>query len=297
MLALQPNWMKYDLLLKSGSRLRRPQTCIIDPALALSAYGVSLIKQLGKVMELWVVRELWHILDNSNFYLEYPELITPKVSECSRIPKQERIRLEETLRSLHEWERFRMETDLAGLNLFWLGDNLKESLLPKSRNLEIFWQWEAFAKSLDSQLEQSQTKDYVLPLAFRDTVALAASLDSAFILTYQQKADFEKNLPPEICKVLETWGVSCNVLTPADSLVSRERDYLRELLICTGTTKLVWAGLHLAVLHLFVPETPKAGTSYQQLSLSSSGLDRESVDNPKLQDKSWVGAKGFWYLL
>ncbi len=287
----------YHLLLKSGSRLSQPQICIIDPALALSAHGVPLIQQLGEVMELWVVRELWHILDNSNFYLHHPELITPRGIGPSRTPKQERIALEETLWSLKRWEQFRMETDLAGLNLFWLGDSLRESLLPKNRNLEIFWQWEALTKSLDSQLDKSETIDYVLPLAFRDTIALAASLGSAFILTYQQKADFEKNLPPEICKALQFWGISCQALTSRDSLVSRERDYLRQLLISTGTTKFLWAGLHLTVLHLFVPKSLKTDMLTRNLPLSPSSLDEDRVGNPKLQNKSWIGARGFWYLV
>ncbi|MDF5708725.1 MAG: hypothetical protein PUP90_13950 [Nostoc sp. S4] len=89
--------MKYDLLLKSSSRLCQAQMiCIIDPALALSVHGVPLIQQLGEVMELWVVRELWHILDNSNFYLHHPELITPRGINFSKTPKQERLALEQT---------------------------------------------------------------------------------------------------------------------------------------------------------------------------------------------------------
>ncbi|MBE8991616.1 hypothetical protein [Nostoc sp. LEGE 12450] len=289
--------MKYDLLPKTNPCLSQPQICIIDPALALSVHGVPLIQQLGEVMELWVVRELWHILDSSSFYSQHPELITPKGINSCRTPKQERVALEETLCSLKRWEQFRMENDLARLNLFWLGDSLRESLLPKNKNLEIFWQWEVLTKSLDSQLDESQTIDYVLPLAFRDTIALAASLGSAFILTYQQKADFEKNFPPEICKALQFWGISCQVLTPRDSCVSVERDYLRQLLVSTGTIKFLWAGLHLIVLHLFVPESPKANVLSQKLPFSPSDLADEKVDSPKLQNEPWIGARGFWYLV
>lgn len=289
--------MKYDLLLKRDTCFSRPQTCIIDPALALSAYGVPLIKQLGEVMELWVVRELWHILDNSNFYLQYPELITPRGSNSFRTPKQERMGLEETLQSLKKWERFRMETDLAGLNLFWLGDSIKESLLPKTKNLEVFRQWEALTKSLDTQIDQSQTEDYILPLAFRDTIALAASLNSAFILTYQQEADFEKNLSPEICQTLEAWGISCNVLTPIDSLVSTERDYLQQILISTGITKFLWSGLHLTVLHIFLPEIAKETMLSQQFALSLAKSQENELANFRLQNQPWIDAKGFWYSL
>ena len=290
--------MKYDFLLKSNFCIPQPQMiCIIDPALALSVYGVPLIQQLGEVMELWVVRELWHILDSSSFYLQHPELITPRGINSSRTPKQERVALEETLWSLKKWEQFRMENDLARLNLFWLGDSLRESLLPKNKNLEIFWQWEALTKSLDSQLDQSQTLDYILPLAFRDTIALAVSLGSAFILTYQQKADFEKSLPPEICKALEFWGISCEALMSKDSLVSTERDYLRQLLISTSTTKFLWAGLHLTVLHLFVPEFSKIDTLTRSLLLNPSSLAQDRVDRSKSQNKPWIGARGFWYLV
>ncbi|MDF5708726.1 MAG: hypothetical protein PUP90_13955 [Nostoc sp. S4] len=186
-----------------------------------------------------------------------------------------------------------METDLAGLNLFWLGDSLRESFLPKNRNLEIFWQWEALTKSLDSQLDESETIDYILPLAFRDTIALAASLGSAFILTYQQKADFDKNLPPEICKSLQFWGISCQVLTPRDDL-SVERDYLHQLLASTDTIKFLWAGLHLIVLHLLVPESPKADM-LSQMPFALSPLAQAPEDNAKLHNNSWIGARGFWY--
>lgn len=289
--------MNNDFLFNANSHFSQHRICIIDPVLALSVYGVPLIQQLGEVMELWVVRELWHILDNSNFYLHHPELITPRGIDSSKTPKQERVALEETLWSLKKWEQFRRSNDLGRLNLFWLGDSLKESLLPKNRNLQVFWQWEALTKSLDSQLDQSQTIDYVLPLAFRDTIALAVSLGSAFILTYQQKADFEKKLPPEICKSLEFWGISCQILTPTEPLVSAERDYLQQLLVSTGTLKFLWAGLHLIVLHLFVPEYPKTEILSQKLPPSLSSLAEDKTDKLNIQNHSWVGARGFWYLL
>jgi len=276
---------------------RQHGTCVIDPALALSQYGVSLIKQLGGVMELWVVREFWHILNNSAFYLQQPELITPKVIGSERIPAQERTVLEKTFWALKEWEKFRMETDLAGLNLFWLGDSPRESLLPKRRSIEIFWRWESLASLLDNQLNQSQTADYILPMAFRDTIALAACLESAFILTYQLPTDSDKNSSPEICKALENWGVPCQVLAPQDSIVAMERDYLRQLFIHTGIGKLLWAGVRLTVLHILVPTIPKVHMLPEQLQTDSLPLMKNSIDDPKSHKNPWVEARGFWYLI
>jgi hypothetical protein len=241
------------------------RSCILDPCLALSAYGVSLVKQLREVMELWVVRELWQILDNSHLYLQKPELITlpdMKISEGG-YPN-----FEEICGSLQEWENFRLETDLAKLNLFWFGDSPRESFLPKTKNLAMFWHWESLVQSLDDRIIDSQTIDALLPLAFRDSVALAASLGSAFILTRQNAS----NSPPEICQSLENWRIPCEMLPPNDSVVTIERDYLRQLFVYTGLTRLLWAEIHLCVLHLVASE----------LSFSR---------NP------WSGVRGFWYVI
>jgi hypothetical protein len=247
-------------------------------------------------MELWMVRELRHILENSAFYLQQPEVITPRGLTPEKTPEQQRHALEETLWSLKEWEKFRLQRDMAGLNLFWLGDTPEESLLPKHRNLDIFWHWEAIANTLNDQLNLLQTTDYLLPLAFRDTAALAASLESAFILTHQPHADFERNLPPEICQTLESWGISCQFLTSENSVVALERDYLHQLLIDTDTAKFLWAGAHLAVVHLIFPLRAEIHQQSQQL-LTNRLSPNESVHAPESYDNSWINTKGFWYLI
>lgn len=272
----------------------RPRlTCVIDPTLALSRYGVPLVKQLAEVMEMWVVREFWHIIDKPAFYLQQPKLVAPRGTSDQRTPEQERTVLEETRRSLREWERFRIETDLARLNLFWIGDSPGESYLPKNRNLEIFRRWESIANSLDDRLNLLPSTDYSLPLAFRDTAALAVSLGSAFILTHQLPVDFAQNLPPEICQFLENWGIPCQTLTPQDAIVAMERNYLHQLLIHTGTAKFLWAGVNLTVLHLLIPASEVQ--IVPGLQTGSPAIDAEPVDEPKQRSSPWVGARGFWY--
>jgi hypothetical protein len=249
------------------------RTCVIDPALVLSPYGVPVVKELGKVMELWLGRELWHILNNSSLYRQQPESIAPAG--------------EKTRRSLQAWERFRLNTDLAKLDLFWLGDNLKDSLLPASRNAEIFWRWEAIAKSLDDRLQSS---DPILTLAVRDAVALAIALDSAFILTCLPLEDFEPNPTPEICSTLAAWGVPCQLLPSQDSMASVERDYFRQLLVQTSIAKFLWAGLRLAVLHLVAPASG-------ELETRSIPIVEKITDSLKTSSFCWMGVRGFWYLL
>jgi len=276
------------------------QSCIIDPSITFSQYGITLIKHLRAVMDLWVVQELWNILDNPTLYLQQPELITPRGVLSKRTPEQERIAVEETLQSLKEWERFRAETDLTKLNLFWLGDNLKESLLPADRNLEIFWQWDTISGSLAAQLPQSQTSDYLLPLAFRDTIALALSLESTIILTRLSPEELDSNSPPEICRYLEEWDITCKSLSIQDNLVTEERNYLRQLLVDTCSAKVMWAGVHLAVVHLLFYMSLDSQESLRQIQKNKISATGESGSNytPQFFTLNTLNkVKGFWYVV
>lgn len=188
---------------------------------------------------------------------------------------------------------------MAGLNIFWLGDKPQESFLPKDADFDIFERWELVANLLDTQTNQPQSQDYILPLAFRDTMALTISLGSAFILTYQAPSEYsEQNFPPEICRALETWGIPCQYLTAQDSMIAIERDYWHHLLIRTDTAKLLWAGVRLVILHLLVPVVPGLYKQTEQLHTSSFTLLQNLSGNPLNSFSSaWSGAKGFWYLI
>ena len=272
---------------------QRPR-CVIDPALALSPSGLLLYKNLGEAMELWVVRELWYILDNINLYLQRPELVVPGINASEKTLSEKRTSLEETLWSLKEWERVRGKVDLSRLNLFWLGDNLRESLIPKDREPGIFSYWEFLARSLDNQIDPLPTND-VLTLAFRDAVALLASLGSAFILTYQLPSDYEKNLPPDICKALETWNIPCRYLKEEDPVVILEREYLRELISNTGLAKPFWADIHIVILHLVVPRDLPETELKNDLVINRFSSQEIQYFEP--ENYLWTNIEAFWYQL
>lgn len=262
------------------------QPCVIDPVLALSHQGVAIIKQLGAIVEVWIPRELWHIFNNVPFYSQQLSLITPGKLTPIRTPDEERMALEGALWSLREWEKMRWETDLCGLNLFWLGDSLGESLLPKHQHPNLFKRWEAITRSLDHHLDYQHSSDSILYLALRDTVSLAGSLNSAFILTYQLPSDLLNRVPPDICKILETWGIPCCFLPAEEAIVSAGRMDFRQILIQTGLAKLLWAGLQLIVLQLFLPAAPITYTSSAASQFNSSS---------EADSNFWAGAQGFWY--
>ena len=178
--------------------------CVLDPTLALSPHGLFLATQLGKVMELWVVRELWHILDNTYFYLQHPESIALPPANSENLPSLKQPALDEM--SLRNWEQSRADIDLIGLNVFWIGDALGQSLLPDGIKPEIIKRYEQLACSLDTQLRKGPEISQPLSAACRDAAALVATLGSAFILTHQSPAEFAQHLPPAICRILDSWG-------------------------------------------------------------------------------------------
>ncbi|MBW4518179.1 MAG: hypothetical protein KME16_00405 [Scytolyngbya sp. HA4215-MV1] len=284
-------------LLDSTWNDRQDWVCVIDPALALSQYGVTLIKQLGNAMEVWIGRELWHILENAALYIQQPELIAPRGLHATITFQQERKALEETIWALREWEVFRLGTDLAGLNIFWIGDSRRESFIPKDRSLEILDRWELVASVLDSQFNQMNCKDYILPLAFRDAIALAASLENAFILTRQIPRETDENAPPEICSVFETWEIPCQYLTTDDSMVAIKSNHLHQLLIRTNTAKVVWSGVHLAALHLLAPTTLSLQKLSEQTQSASLLNFQKSIDRAELYKSLLARVRGFWHLI
>ncbi len=273
-------------------------SCVLDPTLALSDYGLPLVKQLGEVMDLWVARELWHILDNIHFYLQKPELLifrkdTFEKAINIRYPSQKEI-----VRVLEQWEYVFAEKDLAGLQLFWIKDKLGESLLPSGINLDIIWRYEFLARLLNDQIEQHLVDTgEILTAAFRDTLTLTAALESTFILTQQLPGDAVENSPPGICVALEGWGIDCQAIDPLDRIATIERDYLQHMLVQAGLAKHIWAGLRLSVVHLLVPVTGNgwsAPTRSQEAPLSEI---KSLVEYPKSEKNLWEEAQGFWYQL
>ena len=252
-------------------------SCVLDPAIALSHNGVLIAESISKEIDLWVVQELWNIVNDANFYSSRTELIIPSTiafKEASRA---------EVIWSLKEWSKAKQEKDLSKLGMYWLGDNLQESLLPKDKPVELYQQWQASASALDRRNEVNQNNDSeILNLAFRDTIALAASLKSAFVLTYQPSTDSDSS--PAICKALENWGISSQIINQRNPIVAMERQYIRQLIVRAGLSKLLLVGINLVAFHLAIPSV--VSSTYRDIS---QDLDRESY--------FWNNVKGVWYYL
>ena len=87
---------------------QRRLACVLDPALVLSPYGLA-VSRLCEVVDVWMVRELWHILDNTHFFMQRPALL---VEAAARTPDTEAAS-QEALQALLAWEQWRLENDQA----------------------------------------------------------------------------------------------------------------------------------------------------------------------------------------
>jgi hypothetical protein len=274
---------------------QRRWACVLDPVLALSEYGLPLVKQLGELMELWIVREFWHILDNTEFYLQQPEFILGQ--SVTTLPSAQKQNLMQTvMRSLKEWERLRLNGDRHSWNIHFLADVLGESCVPPGIDSDLIWRWESLAHGLDIHLDEQPSKTDSLTLAFRDLTALAAARP-ACILTY--RPSLSQQLPPLICKTLEQWQIPCQEIQSSDGVADIEREQFRNLLVHAGLSKYLWAGLNLSVLHIVAPaaatlstiDDPEWADEYPFSAMNELTIDRRTpVD-------LWQGAQVFWYTI
>lgn len=265
---------------------QRRWACVLDPALVLSPYGLPL-SRLGEVLDVWVGRELWHILDNTHFYAQHPALLVDSTTRTTDTAPAARA----ALQALLAWERWRGAHQQAGLKLFWVGDDPTGSLLPTGSDTSLIWRYETLACALDQQASGTAPLDPVFTPAFRDVAALAVALRSAFILA---RPGLVEPMPP-LCTALTHWGVPCVLLAEQDALVRVERDYLQHVLVQAGLAPLCWAGGQLAVLHLWVPETSTLWPEPREARFD--GLEELTAPTEAPGQPLWHAAQGFWYLL
>lgn len=270
--------------------------CVLDPALALSVYGLPLVKQLSERMELWIVREFWHMLDNPQFYVEQPETLLGKDLEALSPAARQQVS-QQMLRSLQEWERLRLRVDPTTRNINFLADVIGESCVPVGVDDDLIWRWESLAQSLDNCMGEPFTKADTLTLAYRDLAALAAARP-ACILTHRSTEAAQFNVPPTICGPLQQWGIASQEVKADDKILAAERAYLCEILVHAGLSKLLWSGLNLIVLHLMVPAAATISQNSQwDNNLAFSELDEPSNSTPIEAMNLWQDAQGFWYAM
>ncbi len=276
------------------------RACVLDTDLALSRFGLLLALRVCDEFDLWLVRELWEVLDNTDFFLSQPELLAPLITgntQANGVPLMDR-QLREVLT---QWEMARIETDLAGLGIYWIGDNKSESLLPKGVDQNLFFRFEQLAKSLESRIKPDELEEDLFPATcFGHAAALAAALIPyrGFILSHLGPAGNGKSPgEPAICAYLRRWGITC-FSVPAAKKTVLEKEYLLPILGRTGISELMWAGLKPAVVHIVAPKAIIIPPSLQQEELYRPQELPPLFEEKRFSDIDlWEGAVSFWYPL
>lgn len=260
----------------------RRWVCVVDPILALSRSGPWAVRQLARVLEVWVFRELWHILDNTLFFTHSPEVLGAGArGQGARDEASAAI-----LGALGQWERVRQEHDLNGLRLFWVGDGIGESLLPEHEGVGLVGRYERLAAALEGRAGAERI-GHTLDVAMRDSTALACALESAFVLTCAPRAGASGEVRPPLAAALEAWGIACPEGDPDHPLLAIEREVLRRRIAEAGLARLALTGTRLAVVHVVAPST-----------LGEDCIDQDAMiaDLPTSSDP-WRGSQAIWYPL
>lgn len=272
---------------------QRRWACVLDPALVLSRFGLPLIRRLNEAMELWIVRELWHILDNSRFWLDRPEALFAtgrEGMEANHALADDR----ELTSAMKAWERIRMENDLNGLKLYWLADCFADSMTPKGQTPDLVPRFEALACALDRHLASTGP----MACAARDSAALAAALGTAIVLTSQSAPEHADDMAPAICRMFSE-GIACLRVSDDDPIAAIEREHLRRLLVHAGAANMLFAGLNPVIIHFSAP-----AASLGEMLPCDAQVDLQDVDaampivaSDAFALDPWQGARAFWYPL
>jgi hypothetical protein len=256
---------------------RRRVRCVLDPNLALSREGAMLARRLAPHAEQWVYPEWWNIVDSARLYACEPGLVAPPGADSTFIA--------EIPEALRDWTQLREE---ARRCVHWVGETLPESYMPDDVDEAVLPRWEAASRTLDLCLPKAIEATGPLIAAMRDTAALCAVLHAAFVLSRGAHGE-----PPLICRHLQQWGLSCEELSPYDTLVSVQRASFQRLLVEAGLAPFIWGGLPLALVHLLVPYVGRLETGPYFGEDEPDFLRNE--DEPVRPCNPWEGAKCFWY--
>jgi hypothetical protein len=271
-------------------------SCVLDVPLVLQPYGLLCALRLAEEMNVWLVRMLWEILDNTRYYSDHPESLYTGINDNSALQAEREVVVD----SLAQWQQAREESGLASHRLFWLGDSTQESFFPNDVGADILERYEVLARSLDDKSKRTAKDKLDGGLYYdcvRDVIALSSALNRYRPLILTVTPSRTKNIvePPSLCRQLHSLGIHCRHVT--EEVSARPlKDALLTIFARTGVTELIWAGLNLAVVQVvtphvqfYSPETTVDDHFYEGMS--------SFVDSSDTRYDYWKNAQAFWFSL
>ncbi|EON19032.1 hypothetical protein C265_14427 [Cupriavidus sp. GA3-3] len=261
---------------------QRKLACILDPALVLgSPWGPSLALRLTRVLEPWLTRAFWQVIDASEMVLPSLSANGAALDSGGAVPRP----LEPALIA---WIAMRDCTDAASWPFRWVGDNVAGSQLGDAADHAVVERYEVLLDALLRRCEGARPalgpmpSPWWDPLAIAlDTLALSATLDAAIVLT-----TLDGDGAPWPVHALWRSGVDVRHLDPlpSESLFGAERSLLRDALAAAGVAGLAERLPRLAALHVM-----------------ASSPHHACVDGPLVgtghHADPWQQATAWWYPL
>ncbi|TCW80231.1 hypothetical protein C5O80_25680 [Burkholderia sp. SRS-46] len=279
-----------DMLVSVRSR---KLACVLDPALVLgSRVGVAFALRLARVLEPWLTRSFWQVIDASELLL--PDLAAAPQDDAA----DARWPLADVLRA---WIALRDATDAGAWPFRWIGDNLAESQLDGAADPGIVMHYETLAEALAMRLRpEHEPRHGIWPSrwdhreASVDTLALSAALDGALVLT---AAMAERE--PWPVQALARIGHPARLLDPlpderSASLFAAERALLRDALAAAGLASLAQALPPLVALHVNVAPAMLAA-AWMPVPLPAD--EGPAPLAPGAAANLWDDVRAWWYYL
>lgn len=249
---------------------RHKLACVLDPTLVLGhAQGPTFALRLTRVLEPWLTRSFWHVIDASDLLYARapndPEHVSPNAA------------------ALAGWIALRDGREASSWLLRWIGDNHAESQVHDSSDPDVIERYEALADALARRSEGGCTPHRrwtrVDPVAnAMDALALSATLDGALILS-----EMPASSVPWPVQALALAGLEATALAPmpADTVFAAERQLLRSMLAGAGLAAMLARLPRLAVVHV----------------ATSAEAALSDVDDGAAPADPWAGADAWWYSL
>ncbi|MFA8324840.1 hypothetical protein ACEPT7_18240 [Burkholderia ubonensis] len=278
-----------DMLVSVRSR---KLACVLDPALVLgSRVGLAFALRLSRVLEPWLTRSFWQVIDASELLLPGLAAGAPHDDIDATWPLAD---------VLQAWIALRDATDASAWPLRWIGDNLAESQLDGAAAPGIVTHYEALAEALAARFRPDEDPaSGIWPSRWSpreasvDALALSAALDGALVLT----ASVAQREPWPV-RALARLGRPARLLDPLPaelpaSLFAAERALLRDALAAAGLASLAQELPPLVALHVNVVPAMVAAAA-QVPPRAEEGLapaHRTDAANP------WDDVRAWWYYL
>ena len=259
---------------------QRKLACVLDPALVLChAQGPILALRLTQVLEPWLTRSFWQVIDASELLLNRLDCDV----DCANSGEG----LQPDATALSAWIAMRDETDAGSWPMRWVDENLARSQVRDAAEPDVVDRYEQLAEALAERVAPIEDECarwiHIDPVrCAMDAVALSACLGGALILSLLPERGHGDPWPVQALARANVKVIALDPI-PSHTLFAAEYQLLRDALVSAGLAAVVERLPPLAVVHVTVDEGAACSDGV-------GGIESGRCD-------LWANAQATWYVL